>query len=106
MDLIWGCLPPPQNALPVRKIRLDPASPGFQTDLGKHRRPHSLQVPRDPEEPEGADRIGGKNQQEKIGQPCRSRRCQRRRARLDALETELAGCGGLFQPTEGDEYGI
>ena len=29
-----------------------------------------------------------------------------RRARLDALETELAGCGGLFQPTEGDEYGI
>lgn len=30
----------------------------------------------------------------------------RRRARLDALETELAGCGGLFQPTEGDEYGI
>ena len=30
----------------------------------------------------------------------------RRRARLDALETELAGCGGLFQPTEGDKYGI
>ena len=30
----------------------------------------------------------------------------RRRARLDALETELAGCGSLFQPTEGDEYGI
>ena len=30
----------------------------------------------------------------------------RRRARLDALETELARCGGLFQATEGDEYGI
>lgn len=30
----------------------------------------------------------------------------RRRARLDALETELARCGGLFQTTEGDEYGI
>lgn len=30
----------------------------------------------------------------------------RRRARLDALESELAGYGGLFQPMEGDEYGI
>ncbi len=29
----------------------------------------------------------------------------RRRARLDALETELAEGGGLFQPVEGDEYG-
>lgn len=30
----------------------------------------------------------------------------RRRTQLDALETELAGCGGLFQTIEGDDYGI
>lgn len=30
----------------------------------------------------------------------------RRRAQLDALETELAECGGLFQTIEGDDYGI
>ncbi len=29
----------------------------------------------------------------------------RRRARLDALERELADCGGLFQPMEGNDYG-
>jgi len=32
---------------------------------------------------------------------------RRRRAQLDALERELAGCGGLFQTINGDdEYGI
>lgn len=30
----------------------------------------------------------------------------RRRAQLDALEMELAECGGLFQTIEGDNYGI
>lgn len=30
----------------------------------------------------------------------------RRRAQMDALEAELARCGGLFQIVEGDENGI
>ena len=30
----------------------------------------------------------------------------RRRAQLDALETELTQGGGLFQTIEGDDYGI
>ena len=29
-----------------------------------------------------------------------------RRTQLDALERELAQCGGLFQTVEGDDYGL
>lgn len=50
---------------------------------GKHSRPHSFQISRNPEEPEGTDQVPSENQQENIGCRLRDRCGQSRHHRLD-----------------------